>query len=319
MHWRDQTRRNQRKLRCLETAGIEMLARGTEIVSLIGILFAFLIGPVEAGEAGTIAGERVEFDSAEFTYLPSAFRLKRAKKMGIEITPEVEPAIRLIGYLKQPKSHKKHPAIVLMHACAGITEHEQVWEKTLVDWGFAVLTVDSLTPRGRDNICHGERGLVGKNLRALDAHGAARYLAELPTIDAKRIGVLGLQHGGMAALYASRKSTIAGVGGRSFAAAVAYYPLCDAPEPVEVPTLILHGELDMWTPLSLCREYVENLPEPGLTRLEVFPGAYHFFDHPDIDTVEHGQLFRSDPVAAAKSRRLVRSFLDKQLREYDAE
>ena len=288
-------------------------------MKLATMLFALLTGLAEAALASSIIGERVEFDSAEFIYQPSAFRLKQAKKQGVELKAKVEPAIQLSGYLKQPKSNTKHPAIVLMHACAGITEHEQFWVKTLIEWGFAVLTVDSLTPRGIDNICYGNRGEVGKNLRALDAHGAARYLARLPTIDAKRISILGLQHGAMATLYATRKSTIAGVGERSFVAAVAYYPLCDAAEPVEVPTLILHGELDLWAPLSLCKEYVEKLPSPDLARLEVFPGAYHFFDHPDIDTEEHGPIFRSHPAAAEESRRLVRSFLEKNLRKINAE
>ena len=57
-----------------------------------------------------------------------------------------------------------------------------------------------------------------------------------------------------------------------------------------VPTLILIGELDDWTPAKECRNLVEGRDDCGISRqkgqgvpieLIVYPGAYHGFDVPE--------------------------------------
>ena len=62
-----------------------------------------------------------------------------------------------------------------------------------------------------------------------------------------------------------------------------------------VPTLILIGELDDWTPASECRNLAEGRDDWGVSRekgqgipieITVYPGAYHDFDVPHFRTPE---------------------------------
>ena len=87
-------------------------------------------------------------------------------------------------------------------------------------------------------------------LRARDAFGAARYLRKQPGVQADRIAVVGFSHGGSTAMRAAQANTNANLDIAPFVAAVAYYPGCNTPaqRDVGVPTLVLIGELDDWTP-----------------------------------------------------------------------
>ena len=60
-----------------------------------------------------------------------------------------------------------------------------------------------------------------------------------------------------------------------------------------VPTLILIGELDDWTPADECRNLAEGRDDWGISRekgqgipieIIVYPGAYHGFDMPSLAT-----------------------------------
>ena len=59
-----------------------------------------------------------------------------------------------------------------------------------------------------------------------------------------------------------------------------------------VPTLILIGERDDWTPAQECRNMVDGRDDLGISRqktggvpirLIVYPGAYHAFDAPGLE------------------------------------
>ena len=115
----------------------------------------------------------VEFENLDFTYAPSAFKLKQAKKLGKTVDVKTEPRVTLTGYLERPPGDEPRPAIVLLHTCAGVSEHDEYWSETLVGWGYVVLTVDSFRPRGIDYVCdgrgqpppaheHGQRPFAGR-------------------------------------------------------------------------------------------------------------------------------------------------------------
>lgn len=259
------------------------------------------------------SAEVVEFESSAFTYPPSPFKVKRAKKLGIEIESETEPSVPLTGFLARPSGEGRFPAVVLLHTCAGITEHEESWSDRLVSWGYVVLTVDSLTPRGDTYICDGSLRRTTPWSRALDAHGAREFLSARAFVDPDRIAVIGMSHGGMAALEAIRQSTYAVLTTTPFRAAVVFYPLCGEPEPIGTPTLILIGSEDNWTPLDQCEEYMTRLQPPHEVVLEVFDGAHHAFDHPGIDSVELGHIVRTDSEAAAQAVQMTREFLNTRM------
>jgi len=90
--------------------------------------------------------------------------------------------------------------------------------------------------------------------------------------------------GGIAAL----NDVEAGVGAiekaekRHFHAAIAYYPCTRYRAGVmTVPTLILVGDKDDWTPASYCREMMARRNGKGApVTLIVYPGATHAFNGP---------------------------------------
>lgn len=291
--------RTRRTLRALAGAGL---------LALLGFPpAAFAAGPPFAGVP------LVEFDSAPYTWAPTPFKLKRAQQLGIEVEIRTDPGVPLRGYLARPDGDRPRAAIVLLHTCAGISEHERYWSDLLVSWGYVVLTVDSLGPRGVEYICDGRPGTVSPWQRALDAYGAKQYLSGQAFVDTRRIGVLGMSHGGMTILHMVKQSINTGLGIEPFEVAVAFYPYCGEPEPVSTPLLILVGSEDIQTPAQLCREYVDRLQPGHPVSLQVFTGAHHLFDHPGIDLVELGYILRSDPEAGARARELTRAFLRERL------
>jgi dienelactone hydrolase len=184
-----------------------------------------------------VDAEIVEFESVSFTYTPSPFRVKQAKKLGIPVEVKSEPSVSLTGYLARPAGEEPRPAIVLLHPCFGISKAEEMWSDRLVGWGYVVLSVDSFKPRGFDNICNSSQGYVGPWARALDAYGAKQYLSTRPFVDSARIAVMGMSHGGNSVLEVIKQSTSEGLVMKPFQAAIAFYPLCSVPEPINTSEL----------------------------------------------------------------------------------
>lgn len=81
------------------------------------------------------SAEVVEFGSVSYTNPPSPFKVKQAKKKGITLEPKIEPSIPLKGFLARPEGNVPFPVVVIMHTCAGISEHEESWSDRLVAWG----------------------------------------------------------------------------------------------------------------------------------------------------------------------------------------
>jgi dienelactone hydrolase len=255
--------------------------------------------------------EVVEFESVSYTNPPSPFKVKQAKKKGITLEPKIDPSIPLKGFLARPEGNGPFPAVVLMHTCAGISEHEESWSDRLVAWGYVVLTVDSFTPRGEKYMCG--RQIITPWSRVLDAFGAKRYLSTRPFVDPTRIAVMGMSRGANAVLLVIKQSTSNDLAISPFRAAVVLYPWCGEPEPINTPTLILTGGEDTWTPADRCVQFLDRLPTPHEMTLQVFEGAHHGFDIPEIDIVEIGHIVRSDPAAAALAIQMAREFLNDRL------
>ena len=260
---------------------------------------------------GTI--EKVNFFSAPFSYPYSPFKIRRAEKLGVELPPNIESAVPLFGYLLEPAAMASRSAVVLLHTCAGLSDHDTVWAERLVDWGHTVLVVDSLAPRDQTYLCDGRPGSVTPFLRALDAYGARRFLVEERGVPQHRGAGMGLSHGGISVMEAIKQYMREGMDSPPFAAGVAYYPLCSTPTPIDTPTLVLVGAADSWTPASLCQDFERQLAQPDLFFLEVYADAHHVFDHHDIDVVELGYTLRTHPEARQAAEKAVRQFLDTRL------
>lgn len=254
------------------------------------------------------ADEIVRFESA--VYPPTPYRIQQALDKGSK--PEPVPGQPLEGRLSKPKGEGPFPAVVLMHGCGGIWRWNDVWADRLTSWGYAVLDVDSLGPRGETSICD-RTGSISGETRARDAHGAKAFLAGVPFVDPARIAVLGMSHGGWAVLNAIRRTTTSELELQPFRAAIALYPWCDEPTELDAPLLIAIGELDDWTPADRCRTFVEGTRSPGELVLEVYPGAHHLFDLEGEDERQEGHVLRYHPQAAADAVRRIRAFLSEHL------
>jgi len=107
-----------------------------------------LIKTAFAADSIFMEAEVVEFESASYTYTPSPFKVRLAEKQGVPVEIKTEPSVSLTGYLAKPAGEEPRAAIVLLHTCAGLSKHEEMWSKRLVSWGYVVLSVDSFSPRG---------------------------------------------------------------------------------------------------------------------------------------------------------------------------
>jgi dienelactone hydrolase len=87
-----------------------------------------------------------------------------------------------------------------------------------------------------------------------------------------------------------------------------------------VSTPILIGELDDWTPAGECRNMVDGLDDWGISRrksegapikLVVYPGAYHAFDAPGLQTPMQlfGHRLEFNQAARHQSIEAVSEFL----------
>ena len=278
-------------------------------------LVAMIVFTRTASSAAPIfaGSEVVQFESVSFTYTPSPFKVKQAKKLGIPVEVKTEPSVSLTGYLARPAGEEPRPAIILLHPSFGISKAEEMWSDRLVSWGYVVLSVDSFTARGKSNISDGSQGYVRPWARALDAYGAKQYLSTRPFVDSARIAVMGFSHGGMSVLEVIKQSTSEGLAMKPFQAAIAFYPLCSVPEPINTPSLILTGDMDQWTPAVLCEQYLEKLQPQHEISMKVFAGAYHGFDIVGLDTIDTGYIVRYNQKAAAEAFRMSREFLEKWL------
>jgi len=246
-----------------------------------------------------------------------------------------------------------YPAIVALHGCSGmysslkghedrLSERLMARADMLLGEGYAVLFPDSFEGRGRREVCTiklGERS-ISPAQRRLDALAALAYLGGRRDIARDRIALVGWSHGGSTALAAinARDREIISVrervtGAPFFRAAVAFYPGCRASLAAgerfapAVPTRVLIGELDDWTPAKPCVELGQAMAARGEPlKVTVFPGSHHGFDAPG-NAVAHrtdvpngvnpgqGVHVGANPEMRDKANAKLRTFLDEQLRK----
>jgi dienelactone hydrolase len=236
----------------------------------------------------------------------------------VELETPLSASQPLQGFLRQPGGAGPSPAVVLLHACNGNWRQlDERWAKRIASWGYVTLTVDSFGPRGLANTCTSGApvDLVHDAYRALD------FLVRKPFVDPTRVAALGFSQGGWLTLTSVEHGTVEKLARHKFRAAVAFYPPClDFKDDMTVPTLILVGELDDWTPADECRSMVDGRDDYGISRqkgdgvpinLIVYPGAYHAFDIPTpaapLDYFGHHLEFNE--IAAAQSVDDLRKFL----------
>jgi dienelactone hydrolase len=211
-----------------------------------------------------------------------------------------DQGITLTGWLFKPSTTGRHPAVVMLHGCAGVYSYSdpakgiatlyREWGDRLVKVGYVALLVDSFTPRrAAQNQCgNGNTGVSEVNDRPYDAYAGLKYLASKSYVAADQIGLLGWSHGGSSALATLDVSKF--IASASFKAAVEFYPGCglynafggvtQSTWQPYAPSIILQGSADTVVNSSFCQTRVSRAQMLGaaVVNITVFPNAHHSFD-----------------------------------------
>jgi dienelactone hydrolase len=197
----------------------------------------------------------------------------------------------LRGVLFRPNGPGPFPAVVALHGCGGlvdrrapITPRYQEWGDRLATAGFAVLFPDSFSSRGLRSQCSTrERKVRSSRERVDDANAARLWLQNQPWVTADRVSLIGWSNGATAALWAIRPQIAKKQDTPDFRSAVVFYPGCRQLGKVawsaRIPTLILVGAADDWTPAKPCEQMVARARgRSALATIVSYPRAYHDFD-----------------------------------------
>jgi len=214
----------------------------------------------------------------------------------------------LPGVLFRPEGAGPFAGAVALHGCGGLVNRSGKIVARFADWGdrlaaagVAVLFPDSFSPRGLSTQCRvREREVRSSRERVADANAARRWLQNQSWAIKNRVSLIGWSNGATTSLWAVRPRAAVRDGMPDFRSAVAFYPGCrrlrEAAWAARIPTLILIGRADDWTPAAPCEQMVAGARgrSAGAT-LITYPGAYHEFDRPDFPVRElTGLAFTAD-------------------------
>jgi dienelactone hydrolase len=202
-----------------------------------------------------------------------------------------EGNLALHATLYRPDGTGPFAAVVALHDCGGLIHRPMIqaelydqWARLLVAHGFVVLLPDSLGSRGLGSQCREQnRKVHASKERVADANAARQWLQSQSYIRPERISLLGWSNGGATVLWTIRLTTTPHDGGADFRSAVALYPSCrrlrETAWSARVPTLILIGSADDWTPAQACQQMVAGARDRSArVQIVVYPGAHHEFD-----------------------------------------
>lgn len=183
-------------------------------------------------------------------------------------------------------------AAVLLHGCGGpgtsrgLDERFERTARMLAERGLRVAVPDSFGSRGLGSICSTppERRTIRSRDRVADAHATLDWLRAALPDPASPVILVGWSHGGSTALDVLDAADADRRAGR-FDSVVMFYPGCAAAldrRPAfrpSVPSLMLLGEADDWTPAAPCVELAaRHAGSPAPMQAVVYPGAFHNFD-----------------------------------------
>lgn len=221
---------------------------------------------------------------------------------------------KIPAYVTYPKGDGPHPTIVLPHGGPWVRDvviYDQ-WAQLLAHHGYLIIQPNyrGSTGYGLDHwkVADKEWGLTMQD----DLDDAALYLVEKGLADKGRLAMFGWSYGGYAAFVGSMrenniyKCTVAGAGVSdlprlraaifgSRIARISQRPTVTGVNPldhvdkVNVPILVVHGDIDERVNVSHSRDFVAKLKQQGKDHkyLEI-KGLDHFYSR---FTYEHKNLF----------------------------
>ncbi|HLX16884.1 MAG TPA: dienelactone hydrolase family protein [Bradyrhizobium sp.] len=201
----------------------------------------------------------------------------------------------LRAQLYKPDGDGPFPVVIALHGCGGLAGHSEPvqpryrdWAEELLKSGKAVLFPDSYASRELGPQCRvKERRIYAKRERVIDILAARQWLMQQPWVAHNRISLLGWANGASALLWAVRPQLSSHHIEPDFRSAIAFYPDCRLSSGLgwsaRVPTLVLIGGKDDVSSPPACRQMVEGAHgRSALTRIVVYPSAYHEFDRANL-------------------------------------
>jgi dienelactone hydrolase len=238
----------------------------------------------------------------------------------------------LHAQLYKPDGDGPFPTVIALHGCGGLAGHSESIQPRYRDWaerllkdGNAVLLPDSYGSRELGPQCHiKERRVLARRERVADIMASRQWLMQQPWAAHRRISLLGWANGASALLWAVRPQLSSRNVEPDFRSAIAFYPDCRLSSGLgwsaRVPTLLLIGAKDDVSSPPACRQMIDGAHgRSALTRIVVYPSAYHDFDRanlplhaigPTADATdpENGHL-GTDAEARADSQKRVAEWL----------
>jgi dienelactone hydrolase len=235
--------------------------------------------------------------------------------------------------LYKPDGDGPFPTVIALHGCGGLSSHSDPvlpryrdWAEQLLKDGKAVLLPDSYGSRELGPQCRvKERQVHGRRERVADIMAARQWLLQQPWVVQNRISLMGWASGASALLWAVRPQLFSrNAKEPDFRSAVAFYPDCRNSSGLgwsaRVPTLVLIGAKDDVASPPACRQMIDGARgRSALTRIVVYPGAYHDFDRANLPlhavnatadaALPEGGHLGGDPAARADAEKLVAEWL----------
>jgi dienelactone hydrolase len=238
----------------------------------------------------------------------------------------------LHAQLYKPDGDGPFPTVIALHGCGGLSGRSEPIQARYRDWaeqllkdGKAVLLPDSYGSRELGPQCRvKERHVMARRERVADITASRQWLVQQPWAAHDRISLMGWANGASALLWAVRPQLSSRNAEPDFRSAIAFYPDCRVSSGLgwsaRVPTLLLIGAKDDISSPPACRQMIDGAHgRSALTRMVVYPDAYHDFDRAnlplhaaaataDATIPERGHL-GTDPEARADSQKRVAEWL----------
>lgn len=224
----------------------------------------------------------------------------------------------LRGHLAIPASGgAKHPAVLVVHEWWGRTPHSDGSAEALAKLGWVGFAVD-MYGDGRTTADPKEAGEWAGAIRKDTALGMRRLVAALdlvrsmPEVDPSRVACIGYCFGGTVSLEAAWA-------GLDLRGVVSFHGSLTTPKPeqakdVKASVLVCHGADDPFVPKESVDAFQASMRENRLDwEFAAYGGAVHSFTNPAADgSFNPGAKY--EPLAAARSWSLMRSFLEERFR-----
>lgn len=202
------------------------------------------------------------------------------------------------GYVVKPMNDRVNPVVLIVHQWGGLTDYEKMRADMLADLGYAAFAVDIYgkgnRPTGADRgqfagKYKGDRPLFRSRLIA-----AMKAAQAVPSVDAKKVAVIGYCFGGTGALELARS-------GADIRGAVSFHGSLDGgiaseASGIKAKVLVCHGADDPSVPPAQVAGFMEEMRAGKVDwHMVSYGGAVHAFTQPSAgNDPSRGSAYNAD-------------------------